>query len=166
MTPWTITVDCRDAAAQAAFWALALGYVVEPHLKGSSPGRSGPGVPASPPGESEGVATVVDPAGALPEICFLKVPEGKVAKNRFHLDLQVSGGRHHPWDQRETAIRAHVATLVAAGATVVRELWDTPGLDHIVLQDPEGNEFCVVYAPPVPVLSAATAGPDLPLVPR
>ena len=124
MTPWTITVDCRDAAAQAAFWSLALGYIAEPEL--------------------DGVATVVDPAGALPEICFLTVPEGKVAKNRLHLDLQVSGGRHRPWDQRETAIRAHVATLVTAGATVLAEHRDAPGLDHIVLQDPEGNEFCVV----------------------
>ena len=144
MTAWTITADCHDASAQAAFWSLALDYVIDPPPEGFVSWHEWATQTGFPAEELEAGATVVDPAGALPEICFLKVPEGKVAKNRFHLDLQVSGGRHHPWDQRETAIRAHVATLVAAGATVVRELWDTPGLDHIVLQDPEGNEFCVV----------------------
>jgi hypothetical protein len=37
-----------------------------------------------------------------------------------------------------------VAQLVAAGATVVHE-YDLDGRpDHVVMLDPEGNEFCVV----------------------
>ena len=60
-------------------------------------------------------AQLVDPDGVLPRVGFLKVPEGKVVKNRMHFDLQVSGGRHLPAEQREVAIRAHVARLLERG---------------------------------------------------
>jgi predicted enzyme related to lactoylglutathione lyase len=39
------------------------------------------------------------------------------------------------------------AELVAAGATVVQEHSFGDVLDHIVMQDPEGNEFCVASRP-------------------
>jgi hypothetical protein len=65
-------------------------------------------------------------------------------KNRLHLDLKVSGGREVPLDTRRQRVTAEVARLVAAGATRLRVL-ERKGLDHyaVVLQDPEGNEFCV-----------------------
>jgi hypothetical protein len=44
---------------------------------------------------------------------------------------------------RERLIRAKVPDLVARGATVVREEYDDEILDHVVMLDPEGNEFCV-----------------------
>ena len=143
MTAWTITADCQDPWAQAAFWSLALDYVVDPPPEGFTSSHEWAAQTGFPTEELEAGATVVDPAGALPEICFLKVPEGKVAETGSTSTsrspvVATAGGTS------ETAIRAHVTTLVAAGATVVRERWDTPGLDHIVLQDPEGNEFCVV----------------------
>jgi hypothetical protein len=71
------------------------------------------------------------------------VPEGKSAKNRLHIDIRVAG--EGPWDMtsRERLIRAKVPELVARGATVVREEYDEGVLDHVVLLDPEGNEFCV-----------------------
>jgi hypothetical protein len=46
-------------------------------------------------------------------------------------------------DLREQEIRAKAAELAAAGATAVREDAFDGHLDHIVMLDPEGNEFCV-----------------------
>ena len=69
-------------------------------------------------------AKLDDPDGVLPDIGFLRVPEGKTAKNRLHLDLQVSGGRHLDQGLRRARIQAEV--------------------DSVVMADPEGNEFCVV----------------------
>lgn len=79
----------------------------------------------------------------LPAIGFLRVPEGKVAKNRVHIDIRVAGERPVDQSLREKWIRDKAAELVAAGATVVREDTDDGQLDHIVMQDPEGNEFCI-----------------------
>ena len=67
-----------------------------------------------------------------------------MVKNRLHLDLKVSGGRSVPQDEREVLLRAAVARLTAAGAAVLAEHPGRDGADHVVLADPEGNEFCVV----------------------
>jgi hypothetical protein len=46
--------------------------------------------------------------------------------------------------EREQIIRDKVSELVDAGATAVREeFYDGEHLGHIVMHDPEGNEFCV-----------------------
>jgi hypothetical protein len=83
--------------------------------------------------------------GVRPRISFLKVPEGKVVKNRLHLDLQVGGGRAEPWDLRWSRVTEAVDELRRYGATVVREVpLDDGRPDHVVMADPEGNEFCVV----------------------
>ena len=72
-----------------------------------------------------------------------EVPEGKSAKNRMHIDIRVGGTP--PGDQaaREQLIRAKAAELVAAGASTVREQSYGGPLGHVVMLDPEGNEFCV-----------------------
>lgn len=44
---------------------------------------------------------------------------------------------------RERLIREKAAGLVDAGATTVREESYGRGLGHVVMLDPEGNEFCV-----------------------
>jgi hypothetical protein len=62
-----------------------------------------------------------------PNLWFQQVPEPKTAKNRMHFDLRAPG-----------AVSDEVARLRDLGASVVRE---TP--DLVVMQDPEGNEFCV-----------------------
>ena len=49
------------------------------------------------------------------------MPEGKTAKNRFHIDIRVAGGRPVDPAQHEQWVRATSAELVGAGATVVRE---------------------------------------------
>jgi predicted enzyme related to lactoylglutathione lyase len=124
-THWTLGCDATDPHRVAAFWAAALGYVAEPGYD-----------------DPDG-ASIIDPDGAGPAIGFLRVPEGKTAKNRMHIDIR-AGGRP-PWDmvRRESLIRAKAAELAAAGGSVVREESYDGHLDHIVMLDPEGNEFCV-----------------------
>ena len=124
-THWTLGCDATDPHALAAFWAAALGYVPEPGYD-----------------EPDG-ASIVDPDGRGPAIGFLRVPEGKTAKNRMHIDIRVAG--EPPWDLPERArlIRSRAAGLVAAGATLVSEESYGDQLGHIVMRDPEGNEFCV-----------------------
>jgi predicted enzyme related to lactoylglutathione lyase len=87
----------------------------------------------------------VDPEGRGPRIWFQQVPEPKPGKNRLHLDLKVGGGRGVPLPLRTERVREKTARLVAAGARVLRTT-EEPGMDHyaVLLQDPEGNEFCVV----------------------
>ncbi|GAA3760068.1 VOC family protein [Micromonospora maritima] len=124
-THWSLGWDAADPERLAAFWATALGYVPEPGYD-----------------DPDG-ASLVDPAGQRPAIGFLRVPEGKVAKNRVHVDVRVAG--EPPWDMAERAclIHAKVAELVAAGAVVVREQRYGDQLGHVTMHDPEGNEFCV-----------------------
>jgi hypothetical protein len=61
-----------------------------------------------------------------------------------HLDLKISGGRAVPLPERRARIEAEATRLEALGATRLRVL-SADGLDHygVVMQDPEGNEFCV-----------------------
>ncbi len=124
-THWTLGCDAADPHRLAAFWAGALGYVSEPGYD-----------------EPDG-ASIIDPDGVGPAIGFLRVPEGKTVKNRLHIDIRVAG--EPPWDmvERGSLILAKVDELVAAGATKVREFHHDPFLSHVVMLDPEGNEFGV-----------------------
>ena len=145
-TNWTLTIDCADPALVARFWCTALGYVDSDPPKGWDSWEAfltDQNVPAD---EWNDGASITDPAGVLPALSFLKVPEPRTAKNRLHLDLQVSGGRAEPQHLREQRIRAKAETLLTAGATLIREvpMENSTTLDHLWMQDPEGNDFCVV----------------------
>lgn len=65
--------------------------------------------------------------GPGPSLYFQQVPEPKAGKNRMHIDL-VGGPRE-----------AEVARLERMGARVL-QVYD----EWTVMQDPEGNEFCVL----------------------
>ena len=58
---------------------------------------------------------------------FARVPSRKVPRTRMHFDLRAAG-----------SVEAEVERLVGLGATMV-----PVGEESVVLQDPEGNEFCV-----------------------
>jgi len=145
MTTFQIVVDCANPDPLARFWAAALGYVLEPAPDGYDGWDAywrEVGVPEDELGQ--GADSIVDPTGAGPRIWFQQVPEPKSVKNRLHLDVRASRGRADALPARRAAIDARVTELVALGATRLRVL-STDGLDHygVVLQDPEGNEFCV-----------------------
>ena len=143
-TPWGITFDCSDARALAEFWKVALGYVDAPPPTGFDSWADWARHFDIPEDEWDDGASLVDPDGVLPPVGFLKVPEGKTAKNRLHFDLRVGGGRKVDQALRRERILAMVDRLLAAGGTVLREDTFDGHLDHVVLADPEGNELCVV----------------------
>lgn len=127
---WTVGADAADPHRLAGFRAQALGYVVEPGYD-----------------DPDG-ASIIDPDGRGHAIGWLRVPEEKTAKNRIHIDIRVVGEPPWDWVARAGLIRAKVDELLAAGATKVREEQydDQAGhsiLGHVVMLDPEGNEFCV-----------------------
>lgn len=138
-----LTFDCVDAPALAAFWALALGYVEAPPPEGWATWDAFLTDQQVPQEEWDEGAEIQPTSGTGPTISFLKVPEPKVAKNRVHLDVKVSGGRHIEPSLRTARIRVKAAELIAAGATVQREDHVNGSLDHLVMADPEGNEFCI-----------------------
>ncbi|MFX1759402.1 glyoxalase family protein [Rhodococcus gordoniae] len=138
-----ITFDCADPGALAEFWADALGYEIQ-----KPPGNfvswddalDAMGVPLD---RRNDASAVVDPDEAGPRLFFQKVPEGKQAKNRVHLDVRAAPGLDGA--ERMAALEAEAERLVARGATR-RERHDPAppfGAGHIVMADPEGNEFCL-----------------------
>ncbi|MGH1564508.1 VOC family protein [Mumia sp. DW29H23] len=143
-TTWGLTIDCESPARVAAFWSLALGYVEPEPPAGHESWQAWLSAQGVPEAEWDDGAYLASPDGNGPTLSFLKVPERKQVKNRLHLDLKVSGGREVAQDQREAAIRATVSRLCDVGASVVTEHAEAGSLDHIVMADPEGNEFCVV----------------------
>ena len=108
----SVSFDAADALRLATFWAAVFGSDVDE--------------------ESTSDKAFVEAAGwGGPNIWFVRVPEGKTAKNRVHFDLRAPG-----------AVSEEVARLTALGATVL-ERHDS----HTVMADPEGNEFCVEPGP-------------------
>jgi predicted enzyme related to lactoylglutathione lyase len=111
-------LDTTDPDRIASFWQEALGWrrtyatddqvVLEP--------------PAGSPQE-----------GVAPDLLFLRVPEGKAVKNRWHPDLR-------PDDQA-----VEVARLERLGATRV-DVGQAADVSWVVMVDPDGNEFCVLRA--------------------
>ena len=117
MTIQCFNLDTTDPDRTASFWQEALGWrrtydtadevVLEP--------------PAGSPQD-----------GVAPDLLFVRVPEGKTVKNRWHPDLR-------PQDQA-----AEVARLEALGAKRVDV--GQGDASWVVMADPDGNEFCVLRA--------------------
>jgi len=83
-----------------------------------------------------------DPTGAGPRLYFQCVPEGKVLKNRVHLDVRVGTGL--VGEERLAALEGECARLILLGAVRVRLLpADDDNESCLVMQDIEGNEFCL-----------------------
>jgi predicted enzyme related to lactoylglutathione lyase len=114
-TVFGLSYDARDAKAVATFWAAALGRSV---AEGANTDNA--------------VVQAGDVATSGPRIAFHKVPEGKTAKNRLHLDLIT------------TDFATELARIKAIGAVQLHEVH--AGAHWATLADPEGNEFDLIEA--------------------
>jgi hypothetical protein len=138
-----ITFDCADPGALGAFWAAALDYVVQPPPEGFDSWPEALTAWGVPEEDFNKANAIVDPSGAGPRVFFQQVPEPKAGKNRLHLDVPASDGVGTPVAKKLAQCQAKADELVALGATVVGAV-EEMGSGWIVMQDPEGNEFCVV----------------------
>jgi hypothetical protein len=117
-----LAFDCADPAGLARFWCEVLDYEVQ--------GEEDDFVTIGPPEAPEGG----ERRGPVPPVLtFARVPEGKVVKNRLHVDVD-------PTDREQGE---EVDRLLGLGARRV-DVGQGEGDSWVVLADPEGNEFCVL----------------------
>ena len=112
-------VDCRDSLSQAKYWATVLGHQVSER--------------------NTGEFEVSDSSLGGTPLYFMNVPEPKTLKNRLHIDITT-----------DASLEDEVARLATLGGTLVEMRQDPATLTNpdtwAVMQDPEGNEFCVLTA--------------------
>jgi hypothetical protein len=121
-----VVFDSSHPAAIARFWAELLdGYQVAPYDQAELDRLRGLGITDT---EDDPSVLVEGPPGVWPRLFFQLVPEPRSVKNRVHLDLKCAGAE------------AEADRAVRLGARVL-ETFD----DHIMMADPEGNEFCLSY---------------------
>ncbi|NEA37056.1 VOC family protein [Streptomyces sp. SID13031] len=137
-----IVFDCADPDRVARFWREALGgydfpMPVPDGFTSWDEWADAQGIPVA---QRPTARTLVDKVRDRPDIFFLQVPEAKAGKNRLHLDVKVAQGLDGA--DRRARIEAEAERLSALGATIAVTV-DQPEGFHLVMQDPEGNEFCV-----------------------
>jgi hypothetical protein len=137
-----VVFDCADPSRLARFWAEALGYKLDDPPEGYQRWEDWLRDQGIPEERWNDASAVVDPDGAGPRIYLQRVPEPKTVKNRVHLDLNVSGGRPVPIEERRRRVEAEAERLTGIGATRLRAVEEL-GVYWVVMQDPEANEFCV-----------------------
>jgi predicted enzyme related to lactoylglutathione lyase len=113
-----IAIDCADPLELARFWAAVFGTGIE-----------------SPIGDGTHYVDLV-PRPGVPILRFQRVPESKVTKNRVHLDLSVR-------DLDEACARVEAL----GGRRMLKQAVTENGYVWTVMQDPEGNEFCIGTSP-------------------
>jgi len=109
------TIDCRDPARLASFWSALLDVPVSGEY-----------------GDEAGWATVGSRHDARPRLTFQRVPEPKSGKVRIHLDVQTDD------------IAAAAKQVEGLGGRWSGERHDYDEGVVMVMQDPEGHEFCLV----------------------
>ena len=140
MGPSQIVFDANDVPRLVAFWEQALGYEVQPPPPEFETWEDFARENGIPEEQWDGWGALIDPDGKRPRIFFQRVPEGKTAKNRLHLDVNVGEGLDG--EDRTTRVKQEADRLEELGATRQREAFER-GEFWIVMQDPEGNEFCL-----------------------
>jgi len=145
---WKLVIDSTNAPALADFWAAALDYeledpgtlieqllaaghidedsIAEHHGRKIFRGYAAIRHPDDPFDKTSGI-------GHGRRLLFQDVPESKSGKNRLHLDVHSEPG----------GLDELVTRLENLGATRVREVDQGPAGHWWIMQDPEGNEFCV-----------------------
>ncbi len=118
LTVECVTIDCRNPALLADFWAELLDWEIT---------------------QQSDDEAVLEPRNRelviSPVLLFLKAPDGKVAKNRLHFDLR-------PDNQ---ALEVARAEALGAKQIEIGQSAD-PATTWVVMADPEGNEFCILRA--------------------
>jgi hypothetical protein len=114
-----LVVDAADPERLAEFWVAVLGW--------------------QPTGRYQGSVEIADPGSGEacggPSLTFVPVPDEKRSKNRLHIDVNPVG-----CDQEQ-----EVERLIGLGARRV-DVGQGADKSWVVLADPEGNEFCVLWA--------------------
>ncbi|MFI0965937.1 VOC family protein [Streptomyces sp. NPDC021080] len=87
-------------------------------------------------GAPDGDVTILPPDATGFRVRFLPGREPRTGRNRAHFDLTSAS----PEDQRQT-----VARVLELGGTHL-DVGQLPEEEHVVLADPDGNEFCVIEA--------------------
>lgn len=139
-----ITFDCADPAGLAAFWAEVLGYRVQPPPDGFESWNAALETFGVPREQWNSRSAILPVEGQHPRVFFQRVPEGKIVKNRLHLDVRQSPGLQG--DERMSALETEANRLEELGATrAYRVEPDTATMEagFITMHDPEGNEFCL-----------------------
>ncbi|HEV8298695.1 MAG TPA: VOC family protein [Acidimicrobiales bacterium] len=113
----SVTFDCAEPRSLARFWTEVTGYAIteesDDFVRLRAPDKRG-----------------------VRHILFFRVPEPKATKNRMHVDLATRDPN------------TEIPRLVSLGARLVDD-GDEPqwrsgnGARWVVMQDPEGNEFCI-----------------------
>ena len=135
-----VTFDCAEPERLARFWCEVLGYVAPPPPEGFDTWDDFN--LSQPPEKRDASFSCSDPSGVGPRLYFQRVPEGRVVKNRVHLDVRVGTGLVGA--ERLAALEAECARLVPLGAVHVQTLYaDDENESCIPMQDIEGNEFCI-----------------------
>lgn len=134
-----ITFDAHDPGALGEFWAEVLGYAMNPPPVGFDSWDDALEAWGVPEDQRDAAYAIVDPDGAGPRVFFQKVPEPKMAKNRVHLDVDVTRP-DQPIDARREIVNAEVARVEALGA-VRAETFDRDPEYWVAMADPDGNEF-------------------------
>ncbi|MGA6171449.1 VOC family protein [Streptomyces sp. NPDC012600] len=135
-----VTFDCAQPERLARFWCEVLGYEAPSAPEGFATWDDYNG--SLPPEKRDAWFACSDPSGVGPRLYFQRVPEGKTAKNRVHLDVRAGIGLVGA--ERLAALEAERDRLVALGAVCERVLVaDEENESCIGMQDIEGNEFCL-----------------------
>jgi hypothetical protein len=115
-----IVIDADHPASLARFWASMLdGYAILPYDHAEITRLAALGLTPE-------TDTSVMVAGPGTRLCIHLRTDPRLPRNRVHLDIAAGD------------VEAEVARLVGLGATRVRT-----GDGYVVLNDPEGNNFCV-----------------------
>lgn len=118
-----VVVDCRHAASLARFWASILdGYAIAPYDEAELDRLAQQGVTST----EDDPTVLVEAAPGTLRLFFQVVPEPKTVKNRLHIDLQIDD------------LTVGTSLIIELGGRVIATFDD-----HMLLADPEGNEFCL-----------------------
>ena len=112
-----IQTDCHDPERLGLFWGAVFGVEVEDRI-----------------GDPPQYVNLASATLNGPRVCFQRVPEPKAAKNRLHFDVAVDD---------VDAATARIQDL--GGRRVPHDDYHESGYSWRLMEDPEGNEFCLIY---------------------